>query len=526
LAPADALGNPIRIKREDFTVKILGPTEVTTTIYDNEDGTFDIEWAPKQVGKYTIITEASGKPLFSPLILNITAHPTDMMELSKSFLEGPGLERPIVGEETVFTLYTKEPNLQVEDICVNFAGPKIPEVHVFDNGDTSFDVEFELQEEGHYYVTIIISGKLIQGCPYHVITAGAKPLEPPNGGKVETLSSLGNTKPSATTTERRASRARAGSAKQQLATQNGPANPKKPLLQRYIEEEVAELILKAKEDELSATDVEESLNEQQKSDLKMERKVLSLDGPGLNVPSVGREVGIFLDTSGNITIEDVDVKIVGLESPPVNIFNNEDGTFDISYTLLQEGIYDIHVKVWGNPVKGSPFRVTSAGFNQKEYLEKQGAEEKERKEREEKLRRDQEEIEIRERERLRIAQEQKILMEEKERRETEERERNEREERERKEREEKAIKEKMDRERKELEDQIKRDKMERDRIDRERIELEEKAKRVDMERKELEEKVKRDKMERERIDKERKELEQKAKKRENGSGKKRIRRKG
>eukprot|EP01121_Diplochlamys_sp_Union-15-3_P010559 TRINITY_DN2972_c0_g1_i9.p1 TRINITY_DN2972_c0_g1~~TRINITY_DN2972_c0_g1_i9.p1 ORF type:complete len:610 (-),score=128.74 TRINITY_DN2972_c0_g1_i9:1221-3050(-) len=171
VAPVD-----LGLKLDDLQVDIQGPEKVMLGgIYDNGDHTFDIEWSPNEYGIYYINIKAGNVPLFPPVKCNV------LDGLAKATAEGEGLACNVpTGKELDFTIYPSPDTVfKKKDIRISIADSsgKPYKYMLYDNDDKSFDVEYQLNKEGEYWINLMVTNKPVRGSPFHIITAGIKENE-------------------------------------------------------------------------------------------------------------------------------------------------------------------------------------------------------------------------------------------------------------------------------------------------------------------------------------------------------------
>ncbi|VDM12810.1 unnamed protein product, partial [Wuchereria bancrofti] len=87
-------------------------------------------------------------------------------------------------------------------------------------------------------------------------------------------------------------------------------------------------------------------------------------GPGLTRAVVG-ESALFTVCAKGSPAKELAVAVEGAAKATIKCHDNKDGTCSVAWVPPVPGEYKVHVKLSGNPVKGSPFVVNVAGEGQK-----------------------------------------------------------------------------------------------------------------------------------------------------------------
>eukprot|EP01121_Diplochlamys_sp_Union-15-3_P020480 TRINITY_DN7998_c0_g8_i1.p1 TRINITY_DN7998_c0_g8~~TRINITY_DN7998_c0_g8_i1.p1 ORF type:complete len:1017 (-),score=233.55 TRINITY_DN7998_c0_g8_i1:4-3000(-) len=161
---------PNRVAINDISVNIKGPGETTHKIFDNEDGSYDVEWTPSSVGQYILDVSVTG--------LSVTGNPfTVPCEEDNASLictvDGSGVTVVPDHDIPCFTLYVKDhqgnpvPNISPHDITITIT-PSTRNPVIYSNDDGSYDVEYEALQSGPHVVDIKVLGKPITNSPFNV----------------------------------------------------------------------------------------------------------------------------------------------------------------------------------------------------------------------------------------------------------------------------------------------------------------------------------------------------------------------
>lgn len=169
----DADGKPCAEDGTDpYTIKITGPDgEVVPTLTDKGDGDIDVVYQVENPGDYDIAIDLNGIPIKdSPF----KAHIEPAVDLERTYAEGPGLEGAKDNEPAKFKVYAfdnkgepvpdQDIKLLVEPLGDN-AGGAVPETKVTDNGDGTYDCEYNPEVAGPYKITAQLDGNDIKGTP-------------------------------------------------------------------------------------------------------------------------------------------------------------------------------------------------------------------------------------------------------------------------------------------------------------------------------------------------------------------------
>ncbi|MCP9266279.1 Filamin-A [Dirofilaria immitis] len=87
-------------------------------------------------------------------------------------------------------------------------------------------------------------------------------------------------------------------------------------------------------------------------------------GPGLTQAVVGEPAAFTVCAKGS-PAKELAVAVEGSAKATIKCHDNKDGTCSVAWVPPVPGEYKVHVKLSGNPVKGSPFTVVVAGEGQK-----------------------------------------------------------------------------------------------------------------------------------------------------------------
>jgi filamin len=162
----DADGNKTTDGGEPYQISISGPHgPVSPRVKDNGDGTVDVSYNVDQPGDYKIAVSLHDQPIKdSPWKAHVKASP----DASKSWAEGPGLEKAFDNEPAFFTVFARDANgnpVSGDDCEVSVKGPGAAHANVTDNGDGTYSVEYNVEDAGKYNITATLDGAAVKNTP-------------------------------------------------------------------------------------------------------------------------------------------------------------------------------------------------------------------------------------------------------------------------------------------------------------------------------------------------------------------------
>jgi len=309
VTPNGNTARSVKVDVNSMEVKIRGPVTPKAEIFDNYDGTFDVEWKPVQFGTYVIDITLEGKRIKdSPFTVEIsdsikeatkpksitpTLSPDKKSTHNKSTAAGHGLDgnEITIGDVAVFTVYSKDDDgitrrVAQEDVTVSVSGPSEPKVEVFDNEDGTFDIIWEPTIGGSYTLSVQIEGQPIKGSPFFVKIPGGPEGSTQPPAKSPSVPSFTKCKATASGTGLDSSKVKVG--------------------------DVAIFTLYSKDKNSNPLKIEISL---------------------------------------------ISVKITGPSNPKVELFDNDDASYDVVWEPSEYGEYNIAISIDNKPISGSPFIV-------------------------------------------------------------------------------------------------------------------------------------------------------------------------
>jgi len=165
----DADGHRTTDGGEPYDVKINGPNgAIHPKVHDNGDGTVNVVYVPDVPGDYHVDVSLRGKHIKDA---PFTAHVKAAPDASKSWAEGPGLHKAYDNEPAVFTVNARDQwgNPVSGDECtVTVVGPSPTSVNIVDNGDGTYTVTYNVEDEGKFVVTAKLDGDVVKNTPAEV----------------------------------------------------------------------------------------------------------------------------------------------------------------------------------------------------------------------------------------------------------------------------------------------------------------------------------------------------------------------
>nr|AAA58939.1 filamin [Gallus gallus] len=147
--------------RTQITSPSGSPTDCQ--IQDNADGTYAVEYTPFEKGPHTVNVTYDGVPVpNSPFRVNVTegCHP------SRVKAQGPGLKEAFTNQPNAFSVVTRGAGIGGPGITVE--GPSESKISCKDNKDGSCSAEYVPYVPGDYDVNITYGGEHIPGSPFKV----------------------------------------------------------------------------------------------------------------------------------------------------------------------------------------------------------------------------------------------------------------------------------------------------------------------------------------------------------------------
>ncbi|XP_076125415.1 filamin B a [Alosa pseudoharengus] len=348
---------------DHIKAQVTNPSGALTdcSITDKGDGTYNVEYTPFENGSHSVEVLYDDSPVpNSPFQVGVT----DGCDPSRVLAKGPGLEQALTDKPNKFSIITR--GAGIGGLGITVEGPSESRMSCKDNKDGSCNVEYTPYVPGLYDVNITYGGKHIPGSPFKVpvsdvVDSSKVKISGPGVGSgvrakipqtfIVDCSKAGVAPLSVAVTGPK------GVAEPVEVTDNGDGthtvaytpSVEGPysLAVKYADEEVPRSPFK--------------LRVQPTHDASKVRA----SGPGLTagVPaSLPVEFTIDAKDAGEGQLS---VHITDQDGKPkkVNIQDNRDGTYKVSYVPDKVGRYTIVIKYGGDEIPTSPYRVraTSAG---------------------------------------------------------------------------------------------------------------------------------------------------------------------
>jgi filamin len=166
----DAAGKPVKHGGDPYQVQVQGPEDVADPkLKDNGDGTFDGAYKVSKPGYYFVNITLHDEPIkgapFKVLVENANA--------GQSYAEGPGLEGGQTGKPAKFKIFAVDPDGKPvkkggDPFEVQIDGPGGVKPTVTDNGDGTYDVQYDPTKPGDYHVNVTLHDQPIKDMPKKV----------------------------------------------------------------------------------------------------------------------------------------------------------------------------------------------------------------------------------------------------------------------------------------------------------------------------------------------------------------------
>eukprot|EP01132_Coremiostelium_polycephalum_P007890 gene7890-9709_t len=163
----DADGKPCTKGNDPYSVSIVGANPVEVSIVDNDDGTYQVNYTPEKPGDYEINVTLNDKPI-KDIPKSIRIKPT--ADADKSYAEGPGLEAGECFQKSKFRIHAVDNegnpvNEGGDGFSITVEGPSQVDPVLVDNGDGTYDVDFEPKLPGDYTINLTLDGDVVNGFP-------------------------------------------------------------------------------------------------------------------------------------------------------------------------------------------------------------------------------------------------------------------------------------------------------------------------------------------------------------------------
>ena len=180
LKACDNEGRPLTHGDIPVAVTVKGPSgeECPAEVHDNGDGTYDIEYTPKEPGPHAVEVKVDDTPVKdTPATVDVAPPTPDAAYCTAS---GPGVEGPAAaGEPAPFTIKARNrignplkvgghKFTAVVNPPKDVEGAKPIEVAITDNGDGTYSAEYTPAVPGTTLVTVAVEGQQIKDSPFTV----------------------------------------------------------------------------------------------------------------------------------------------------------------------------------------------------------------------------------------------------------------------------------------------------------------------------------------------------------------------
>eukprot|EP01089_Gocevia_fonbrunei_P013346 TRINITY_DN340_c0_g1_i5.p1 TRINITY_DN340_c0_g1~~TRINITY_DN340_c0_g1_i5.p1 ORF type:complete len:1157 (-),score=418.97 TRINITY_DN340_c0_g1_i5:34-3504(-) len=371
-------GRPCTGGGAPFKAKVGGVENVgDVPITDNGDGTYTGQYQVSKPGPYQVDITLDGQPIknspYKLLIENANA--------GNSWAEGPGLEKGQQNHEAVFTIHAVGPDGSEvksggDPFLVTISGPENIEVTPKDNNDGTYTVSYVPRKYGNYNIGVTLHGSPIKDAPFSVPIKsapdagkswaegpgleGAFPNEP---AKFTIHAVDGDGKP------------RNDGGDQFDVVVKGPNGPV-PVTVTDNGDGTYDVTYDPSAPGDYDVDVTYEGDHIKDAPFKVSCEKRPADaantyahGPGLEPGNETNQPLKFEIVTKNVHDEPLDfggnkfdVQVAGPDSNvPVQVVDNNDGTYDVTYEVSKPGDYVVSVKLDGKDIKNTPAKVSIAG---------------------------------------------------------------------------------------------------------------------------------------------------------------------
>jgi len=181
---SNKIGDRIKEGGDKVEVKVKGPynVEIPPEITDKKDGTYNVNYKPLDPGNHVISISINGVQIpQSPINVFIEKSPTDV-DATQCIAYGPGVEKGFTSELSTFTVEVRNSSGErinhgghPIDVDVSDANGSDLGVKIMDNKDGTYSVTYQSIEHGLHTVDVVLRHKLlpiyyehIQSSPFKV----------------------------------------------------------------------------------------------------------------------------------------------------------------------------------------------------------------------------------------------------------------------------------------------------------------------------------------------------------------------
>uniref|UniRef100_A0A8B9VP85 Filamin B n=1 Tax=Anas zonorhyncha TaxID=75864 RepID=A0A8B9VP85_9AVES len=328
-------------------------------IQDNADGTYAVEYTPFEKGPHTVSVTYDGVPVpNSPFRVNVTegCHP------SRVKAQGPGLKEAFTNQPNAFSVVTR--GAGIGGLGITVEGPSESKISCKDNKDGSCSAEYVPYVPGDYDVNITYGGEHIPGSPFKV---PVKDVVDPSKVKIAGPG-LGTAVRAKIPQSFTVDTSKAGVAPLEVVVA-GPRGIVEPVNVVDNGDSTHTVVYTPTLEGPYMISVKYADEEIPRSPFKVkvlptyDASKVTASGPGLSsygIPaSLPVEFAVDAKDAGQGLLT---VQITDQEGKPkrVDIHDNKDGTYTVTYVPDKTGRYTIGVKYGGDDIPSSPYRIRAS----------------------------------------------------------------------------------------------------------------------------------------------------------------------
>uniref|UniRef100_A0A8V1AEP3 Filamin B n=1 Tax=Gallus gallus TaxID=9031 RepID=A0A8V1AEP3_CHICK len=343
--------------RTQITSPSGSPTDCQ--IQDNADGTYAVEYTPFEKGPHTVNVTYDGVPVpNSPFRVNVTegCHP------SRVKAQGPGLKEAFTNQPNAFSVVTR--GAGIGGLGITVEGPSESKISCKDNKDGSCSAEYVPYVPGDYDVNITYGGEHIPGSPFKV---PVKDVVDPSKVKIAGPG-LGTAVRAKVPQSFTVDTSKAGVAPLEVVVA-GPRGIVEPVNVVDNGDGTHTVVYTPTQEGPYMISVKYADEEIPRSPFKVkvlptyDASKVTASGPGLSsygIPaSLPVEFAVDAKDAGQGLLT---VQITDQEGKPkrVDIHDNKDGTYTVTYVPDKTGRYTIGVKYGGDDIPSSPYRIRAS----------------------------------------------------------------------------------------------------------------------------------------------------------------------
>uniref|UniRef100_A0A8U7NJ59 Filamin B n=1 Tax=Corvus moneduloides TaxID=1196302 RepID=A0A8U7NJ59_CORMO len=328
-------------------------------IQDNADGTYSVEYTPFEKGPHTVSVTYDGVPVpNSPFRVNVTegCHP------SRVKAQGPGLTEAFTNQPNAFSVVTR--GAGIGGLGITVEGPSESKISCKDNKDGSCSAEYVPYVPGDYDVNITYGGEHIPGSPFKV---PVKDVVDPSKVKIAGPG-LGTAVRAKIPQSFTVDASKAGIAPLEVMV-TGPRGVVGPVNVVDNGDGTHTVVYTPMQEGPYMISVKYADEEIPRSPFKVkvlptyDASKVTASGPGLSsygiLASLPVEFAVDAKDAGQGLLA---VQITDQEGKPkrVDIHDNKDGTYTVTYVPDKTGRYTIGVKYGGDDIPASPYRIRAS----------------------------------------------------------------------------------------------------------------------------------------------------------------------